>query len=223
MNSTLSRWSLRGGLAALGVSLTLALAPSVVWAEGPRDQPGASDVGKGGKAARKDKASRKVKKGRKGRGGPLKAVGAYYQDHRRLADAYMLTGQYGKALQHYQAIIDYTPDPAKLAAQRGGAADEVEAPGRKGREGRGGPRGRLHRVKVEAYLGAAACSHKKGDAAGAKRFAEAGLSYADANHLDRAVELFERFLADPAAGTQRVAPGAAELEAELEATRKELP
>jgi len=219
VNQSFGRWMRGVGVAAM--ALIVAGAPSIASAEGPKDKPAASKDagGKGAKAARR--GDKMDKKGRKG--GALKAAKAYLQGNRRLADAYMLTGSYGKAVHHFEAIIGYTPDPKKLgaAAEEAGGDEGRGAKGRKG--GDRGPKGRLHRVKLEAYMGAAACSWKMGDKAGAKKFAEAGLAYADTHHLDRATERFERFLADPAAGAERVAPDAEKLETELDAARKDLP
>lgn len=193
-------------------SLGLGLLPAYVAAQ----EKGAAEA-----PARPDKAARKANKG-EGKA-KLKAVHNYYKGHMRLADHYMLGGDYGEAVNHFQAVIDYTPNlPAQ--ADKADKADKAQDASRKGKRGKHGKRGaKLHKVKLNAYLGAAVASQRMGAAPDARRYAEAGLKYADANQLDKASKRFERFLADPATFAAEHAPEASALEGRLNALEKDLP
>ncbi len=141
--------------------------------------------------------------------GGRKAERAVIEAHLKLADYYMLDGQYGEALKHFEAIID---TDLKLPEDPDPGAEAFGKDRRKGGKG-------VH-VKVRAHVGAAIAAHKAGDPDKAERIAAAGIELARAHGVKRGVKVLERFLDDPDEVADRAAPTLKALKARLEVAQK---
>jgi uncharacterized protein HemY len=152
-----------------------------------------------------------------GPGKKNKGLKAMLQTHMKLAEFYMLDGQYAKAQEHFEAII-VAQLPTKKKT-KGPGAEVFGDDGMKGNK-RGGKGKRLAKARVRAYIGAAVAAHRQGNEDEAEAFAEAGIEWAQARGAKKGIKIFERFLDDPDTVADRAAPSVKELNNRLDAIKK---